>query len=218
MSILNVSNVYKDFGNSHILKGVNLTLEQGEQCVIKGASGCGKSTLLYLIGGLEDITSGDITVDKLNLSKLNDAKLAKYRNSKIGFVFQFHFLLSSLTCLENILLPARLGGHDVSKVKDYITSLAKTLGVDACLTRYPYEISGGQQQRINLIRALSLRPKLLLCDEPTGNLDSKNSSIVADLIFKLSRELGTTLLVVTHDEGMSQKFSKVHTMVDGILH
>lgn len=218
MAVLNVTNVYKDFGNSHILKGVNLELAQGEQCVIKGASGCGKSTLLYLIGGLEDITKGDITVDDLNIAKLNDAKLAKYRNSKIGFVFQFHFLLSSLTCLENILLPARLGGHSVSKVEKYIKGLAKTLGVEECLTSYPYQISGGQQQRINLIRALSLRPKLLLCDEPTGNLDSKNSKIVADLIFQLSRELGTTLLVVTHDEEMSKKFPKVHTMVDGILH
>ncbi|EPZ49701.1 ABC transporter, ATP-binding protein [Bacteriovorax sp. BAL6_X] len=218
MAVLSVSNVYKDFGNSHILKGVDLELSQGEQCVIKGSSGCGKSTLLYLIGGLENITSGQITVDNLNIGQMNDAKLANYRNSKIGFVFQFHFLLSSLTCLENILLPARLGGHDVSNVKKYIHSLAKTLGVAECLKRYPYEISGGQQQRINLIRALSLRPKLLLCDEPTGNLDSKNSKIVADLIFELSRELGTTLLVVTHDEEMSRKFSRIHTMIDGVLH
>lgn len=217
MAVLNVTNVKKDFGNSHILKGVDLSLDQGERCVIKGSSGCGKSTLLYLIGGLEEITAGEITVDNLNIGKLNDAGLAKYRNSKIGFVFQFHFLLSSLTCLENILLPARLGGHNVSKTKKYIESLAKALGVEECLKRYPFEISGGQQQRVNLIRALSLKPKMLLCDEPTGNLDSKNSKIVADLIFSLSKELGTTLLVVTHDEDMATKFDRTHTMVDGIL-
>ena len=183
-----------------------------------GASGSGKSTFLYMLGGLEKCNSGKIFVGGKEITKLNDDALAKYRNREIGFVFQFHFLLPTLTCLENILMPARLGKLDTKVVKKYILSLAKRLDVDDCLSKYPYQISGGQQQRINLIRALSLKPKLLLCDEPTGNLDSKNSEIVTDLLLELSREFGTTLVVVTHDDDVAERFNHRMHMVDGILH
>ena len=218
MSVINVENLNKSYGNLKVIDDLSFSLESGKQIVIMGASGSGKSTFLYMLGGLEKCNSGKIFVGGKEISKLNDDALAKYRNREIGFVFQFHFLLPTLTCLENILMPARLGKLDTKVVKKYILSLAKRLDVDDCLSKYPYQISGGQQQRINLIRALSLKPKLLLCDEPTGNLDSKNSEIVTDLLLELSREFGTTLVVVTHDDDVAERFNHRMHMVDGILH
>ncbi len=217
MSFIDATDVTKTFGKNHVLNKVNFHLESGSQCVIKGASGSGKSTFLYIVGGLERLNGGNIFVGDHNLSKMNDDQLARYRNEAVGFVFQFHFLLSSLTNLENILLPARLGKKKINEVESYITGLAKRLGVEECLEKYPYEISGGQQQRINLIRALSLKPALLLCDEPTGNLDSANSEVVTELLLELSEKQGTTLLVVTHDEEVSRHFDRVYHMVDGVL-
>lgn len=217
MSFIKAQNVSKKFGSNHVLHKLNFEIEKGSQCVIKGASGSGKSTFLYLLGGLEKINGGTIKVGTRDLAKLNDDQLAKYRNEDVGFVFQFHFLLSSLTCLENILLPARLGNKKTSEVTKYVKKLADHLGVTECLKKYPFEISGGQQQRINLIRALSLKPSLLLCDEPTGNLDSHNSEIVTKLLLELSRGDETTLLVVTHDEEVSQHFGTVYNMIDGVL-
>jgi ABC-type lipoprotein export system ATPase subunit len=217
MSFIDAVDVTKTFGKNHVLNKVNFHLESGSQCVIKGASGSGKSTFLYIVGGLERLNGGSIHVGTHDLSKLNDDQLAKYRNEEIGFVFQFHFLLSSLSNLENILMPARLGRKDVSEVEAYARVLAKRLGVEECLKKYPYEISGGQQQRINLIRALSMKPALLLCDEPTGNLDSANSEVVTELLLELSHNQGTTLLVVTHDDEVSQHFKNVYHMVDGVL-
>ncbi len=217
MSFVKVQNIVKKYGRSTILNSVNFSLEQGEQCVIKGASGSGKSTLLYLLGGLEKSNGGSIVVNGVNIGALNDDELAKFRNTEVGFVFQFHFLLSSLNCLENTLLPARLGDHNIAEVKKYVMHLAKRLGVEDCLKKYPYEISGGQQQRINLIRALSLKPSLLLCDEPTGNLDSKNSKLATELLIELSTNSGVTLLVVTHDDYVSSVFTNVKHMADGVL-
>ncbi|MAE59299.1 MAG: peptide ABC transporter ATP-binding protein [Halobacteriovorax sp.] len=218
MSVINVENLNKSYGKLKVIDDLSFSLESGKQIVIMGASGSGKSTFLYMLGGLEKCNSGKIFVGGKEITKLNDDALAKYRNREIGFVFQFHFLLPTLTCLENILMPARLGKLDTKVVKKYILSLAKRLDVDDCLSKYPYQISGGQQQRINLIRALSLKPKLLLCDEPTGNLDSKNSEIVTDLLLELSREFGTTLVVVTHDDDVAERFNHRMHMVDGILH
>lgn len=218
MSVISVENLNKSYGKLKVIDDLSFSLESGKQIVIMGASGSGKSTFLYMLGGLEKCNSGKIFVGGKEITKLNDDALAKYRNREIGFVFQFHFLLPTLTCLENILMPARLGKLDTKVVRKYIVSLAKRLDVDDCLSKYPYQISGGQQQRINLIRALSLKPKLLLCDEPTGNLDSKNSEIVTDLLLELSREFGTTLVVVTHDDDVAERFNHRMHMVDGILH
>jgi ABC-type lipoprotein export system ATPase subunit len=156
-----------------------------------------------------------VIIDQRNLTSLNDEELAQFRNSYVGFVFQFHFLLPSMTCRDNILLPARIGGRNVATVQKETHELAKFLGVDHCLEKYPYEVSGGEQQRINIIRALSLRPKILLCDEPTGNLDSKNSEKVTTLLKNLSADFGATLIVVTHDDKVASFFPRKIVIEDG---
>jgi ABC-type lipoprotein export system ATPase subunit len=145
---------------------------------------------------------------------MSDDELANFRNSNVGFVFQFHFLLPSMTCRDNILLPARIGGRDTAKVEKDTDELAKILGVTHCLQKFPFEISGGEQQRINIIRALSLRPKILLCDEPTGNLDSKNSEKVSTLLKNLAADFGATLMVVTHDDKVASFFPRKIVIVD----
>lgn len=214
-----VSDLKKSFSKTSVLKGVNLTIEKGGQYVIKGSSGSGKSTLLYLLGGLDRPDSGVISVNGENLASFSDEQLALYRNEKIGFVFQFHFLLSSMTCFENILLPASLSKKTtVKEVRPFVLEVAKLLGVGECLEKMPYELSGGQQQRINLIRAISLKPDYLLCDEPTGSLDSVNTEIVCDFLFKLSKSLNITLLTVTHDPNVASHFQSHFEMKDGILY
>lgn len=215
--IIKIENVKKSYTKSQALRGVSITMNEGEEYLIRGASGSGKSTLLYLLGGLDRPTEGNVIVNQKNLVELNDDELALYRNRYVGFVFQFHFLLSSMNCLDNILLPARLGGVYKDEVVMRAKSLAKLLGVEHCLEKYPYELSGGEQQRVNIIRALSLKPKLLLCDEPTGNLDSENSQKVIQLIRSLAREFGATLVVVTHDPQIAQSFSNQLVMKDGLL-
>lgn len=215
MSFIVLSNVEKSFGKTKVLRGLNLNIESKELVAIRGASGSGKSTLLYLLGGLDHPTSGKVLVEGKNLTTMDDEELALFRNQYVGFVFQFHFLLPSMTCRDNILLPARIGGHDTKRVEKDIDELAQTLGVTHCLTKFPFEISGGEQQRINIIRALSLRPKILLCDEPTGNLDSKNSEKVASLLKSLAAEFGATLLVVTHDDKVASFFPRKIVIEDG---
>ncbi len=215
MSFIVLSNVEKSFGKTKVLRGLNLNIESKELVAIRGASGSGKSTLLYLLGGLDHPTSGKVLVEGKNLTSMDDEELAQFRNQYVGFVFQFHFLLPSMTCRDNILLPARIGGHDTKRVEKDIDELAQTLGVSHCLTKFPFEISGGEQQRINIIRALSLRPKILLCDEPTGNLDSKNSEKVASLLKSLAAEFGATLLVVTHDDKVASFFPRKIVIEDG---
>ena len=215
MSFIRLEQVEKSFGKTRVLRGLNISIEQKELVAIRGASGSGKSTLLYLLGGLDQPTSGKVIIDNKNLSTMGDEALAHFRNESVGFVFQFHFLLPSMTCRENILLPARIGGRSLKQVEVDTTKLADVLGVQHCMDKYPFEISGGEQQRMNIIRALSLRPKILLCDEPTGNLDSKNSEKVATLLKNLSADFGATLLVVTHDDKVASFFPRKIVIEDG---
>lgn len=215
--IIKIENVTKHYAKSKALNGVTLNLQENEEYLIRGSSGSGKSTLLYLLGGLERPTSGEVIVNHKRLSDLSDDELALYRNRYVGFVFQFHFLLSSMTCLDNILLPSRLGDLYSKEVEERCLQLARVLQVEHCLEKLPYELSGGEQQRINIIRALSLKPKLLLCDEPTGNLDSENSQRVIQLLRTLAKEFHSTLLVVTHDPVISQSFKNQLVMKDGQL-
>ena len=217
MSFIKLINVEKTFGPTKVLQGINLEIADRELVAIRGASGSGKSTLLYLLGGLDVPTSGEVIINDKKLSKMSDKTLADFRNQNVGFVFQFHFLLPSMTCLDNILLPARIGGGEVklSQVEADVRKLANILGVEHCLPKFPYQLSGGEQQRVNIIRALSLRPKILLCDEPTGNLDSKNSEKVADLLKNLAADFGAILLVVTHDDKVASFFPRKIVIEDG---
>lgn len=215
MSLIKLENVEKSFGSTKVLRGINLNIDARELVAIRGASGSGKSTLLYLLGGLDKPTSGKVIINNKNLSQMQDEELAEFRNSIVGFVFQFHFLLPSMTCWDNILLPGRIGGKGTKQIEADAKKLADYLGVTHCLAKYPFEISGGEQQRINIIRALSLRPKILLCDEPTGNLDSKNTEKVANLLKDLAVEFGATLLVVTHDEKVASHFPRKIVIEDG---
>ncbi len=215
MAHVEIKQIKKSFATTDVLRGVNLTLNAGSQTALLGASGSGKSTLLYLLGGLDRPTQGEIIVDGMDLNQLDDDALADYRNKKIGFIFQFHFLLPSMKCLENILLPAQIGAINKKMVQSHIMELARFLEVEHCLDKFPYQISGGEQQRINIIRALSLKPALLLCDEPTGNLDSFNSKKVVELLKKISFEQGVTLLVVTHDHNVASQLKDKITIEDG---
>lgn len=217
MSFIQVENCKKNFGKVFALNGVSIGLEAGEQYAIQGSSGSGKSTLLYLLGGLDRPSEGSIKIDGKDLSTFNDEELAQYRNSEVGFVFQFHFLLPSMNCMDNILLPAKIGGQNPKNLKEEIQNLAERLKITHCLKKYPFELSGGEQQRVNIIRALSLKPKILLCDEPTGNLDSENSMNVAQILKSLAKDFGSTLVVVSHDISIANQFDHQLFMKDGVM-
>ena len=181
------------------------------------ASVSGKSTLLYLLGGLEKPDGGDITIGQTSIHHLNDENLSNFRNKMIGFVFQFHYLLNSMSVLENLYLPSRIGGGLSKETKDWIYDLCNHLGLAKLVKKMPYQLSGGEQQRVNLVRAISTRPKILFCDEPTGNLDSENSSLVVDLIVKLTNQEKMTTLCVTHNYEVADHFSHKWFMKDGRL-
>lgn len=212
-----IQDVSKSYGEQHALDHLSLNMQLGHQYAIVGASGSGKSTLLYMLGGLERPDSGRVLINGKDLSSLGDGLLAHYRNKNVGFIFQFHFLLPSITNLKNIMLPCEIGGGDTKAVKKMVLELADHLNVSHCLKKYPYQLSGGEQQRINIIRAMSMRPRLLLCDEPTGNLDSENSEKVTQLLKKLAEEFGATLVVVTHDRGIADSFKDKFILKDGRL-
>jgi ABC-type lipoprotein export system ATPase subunit len=217
MAFINVINVKKIYNRVPALDGVSFSLHEGERVAIRGASGSGKSTLLYLIGGLDGPTSGSIEVAGKKLDAMDDKELAHYRNAMVGFVFQFHFLLPSISCLDNILLPARIGNVKEKALVERAQDLAESLGVLPCLKKFPYELSGGEQQRVNIIRAVLMKPRLLLCDEPTGNLDSENSRKVTQLLQGIAEQEGATLVVVTHDQQVAAQFDRTLEMRDGRL-
>lgn len=212
---IRVENLQKKYKQTEVLRGVNFSVEKSSELAIVGSSGSGKSTILYILGGLEKPDNGRVLIDGAEITAMSDEDLSSFRNTQIGFVFQFHFLLPSMNCLENTLLPAKIGGFERSEVEQRVRELAKTLKVDHCLNKYPFEISGGEQQRINIIRAISLNPALLLCDEPTGNLDSKNSQIVMNLLRDVASRINSTLIMVTHDEKISSSFAHKISIEDG---
>ena len=215
MAHIFIENVSKSYSGQLVLKNLSLDLASGSQTALLGASGSGKSTLLYLLGGLDRVDSGKIQVDQLKIHQAQDQELAHYRNRDVGFIFQFHFLLPSMNCADNIMLPCEIGGFDKNKVEARVSDLAEQLGVTQCLKKYPYQLSGGEQQRVNIIRALSLSPKLLLCDEPTGNLDSVNSQKVTAMLKQLSLQHKVTLLLVTHDQNVASHFERKISIEDG---
>jgi lipoprotein-releasing system ATP-binding protein len=198
-----------------VLRGIDLEVKRGEVLVIVGASGAGKSTLLHLLGGLDTPTAGEVTLDGASLFAMGNAERTRMRNSQIGFVFQSYNLLPELDALENVCLPALLRAQRENDLAERGSQLLKAVGLGDRLEHRPAELSGGEQQRVAIARALMNRPSLLLADEPTGNLDSKTSDAILDLLWKIRAELGTTMVMVTHDEHISKRGERVLEIADG---
>lgn len=198
-----------------VLKGIDLDVKQGEILSIVGASGAGKSTLLHCVGTLDVPTSGTILLDGADLTKMGGAKLAAVRNKTIGFVFQFHHLLPEFTAFENVVMPGLIGGRGRREMAERANVLLEEVGLEHRSTHRPGELSGGEQQRVAIARALALEPKLLLADEPTGNLDSVTSDAIHDLFYEIADRHGTTIIVVTHNPGFAQRMPRVVEMTDG---
>lgn len=198
-----------------VLKGIDLTIHEREVLSIVGASGAGKSTLLHCIGTLDLPTSGRLTLAGEELTKLSSARLAHVRNQMVGFVFQFHHLLPEFNALENVMMPGLISGRSRSEMRQRAQELLELVGLSNRATHRPGELSGGEQQRVAVARALALKPKLLLADEPTGNLDSETGDAVHDLFFHINEEYGTTIVVVTHNPGFAQRMPRVVSMRDG---
>jgi lipoprotein-releasing system ATP-binding protein len=199
-----------------ILKGLSLELGEGDDVCILGPSGAGKSTFLHILGTLERPTSGQLLFRGEDLFTRSDEQLAKFRNQTMGFVFQFHYLLSEFTALENVMMPGRIGGMDTREARARAEKLLGMLGLTPRLTHYPSELSGGEQQRVAIARALHCGPAILLADEPTGNLDTQNAKLIQDLFFELKRELKLSLVAVTHDTQFASRFSRQLRMADGV--
>jgi lipoprotein-releasing system ATP-binding protein len=207
----------KDGAAVEVLRGVDLTVHEGEAIAILGTSGAGKSTLLHVLGTLEPPTAGEILFYGKNVTRFSSEKIAQFRNREIGFIFQFHYLLQEFTALENVLMPALIAGEDRAKFEERARELLEEVGLGHRLTHRPSELSGGEQQRVALARALVMHPRLLLADEPTGNLDSGNAEKVKDLFLSLSEKRGITVAVVTHDENIAYGFSRHLVMKDGLI-
>jgi lipoprotein-releasing system ATP-binding protein len=219
--LLVVEEVTKTFlhegNNVQVLRGVNLGVDQGEMVCIVGPSGAGKSTLLHLLGTLDLPTSGSIRFEGKDITRYSSARLAEFRNSYIGFVFQFHHLLPEFSALENVMMPGRIRGESGKGLMDRAASLLDEVGLSHRSTHRPGELSGGEQQRVALARALVMNPKLVLADEPTGNLDTGTSSAMHELLFRLNQSHGTTFLVVTHSRDLAGKMPRVVRMLDGTI-
>lgn len=219
MTILQTKELKKYYGSGdtqvRALDGVNLTVEQGEFVAIVGTSGSGKSTLLHMLGGLDRPTSGTVTVDGKDIFTLKDEALTIFRRRKIGFVFQAYNLVPVLSVWENIVLPIQLDGNKVDEA--YVNEVIATLGLEKKLQNLPSHLSGGQQQRVAIARALATKPAILLADEPTGNLDSKNSQDVMDLLTRASRHYQQTILMITHNKNLSASAERVFRVSDGVL-
>lgn len=205
----------KDGAAVEVLKGVNLTVREGETIAILGSSGAGKSTLLHVLGTLEPPTAGEVLYFGQDVTRFSSEKISRFRNREIGFIFQFHYLLQEFTALENVLMPALIAGEDRPKYEDRARQLLEDVGLGHRLTHRPAELSGGEQQRVALARALVMKPRLVLADEPTGNLDSANAQKVKDLFLRLSQDRGITIALVTHDEEIAGGFGRHVTMRDG---
>ena len=215
--MIKAKNIHFSYGNLQVLKGLDLEIEKGEFVSIVGASGSGKTTFLQLLGTLEKSDSGEIFVDGKSVRQLSEKQLAIFRNQKIGFVFQFHNLLAEFSALENVCLPAFIAGKNKKSAEKDANELLKMLGLENRLHHKPNELSGGEQQRVAVARALINRPAVILADEPSGNLDSKNAEELHQLLVKLNKEKGQTIVVVTHNAALANMANRKVEIIDGKL-
>ncbi len=216
--MIDIKSIRKSFGALEVLRGVDLHVGKGEVISIVGPSGAGKTTLLQLIGTLDRPTSGSILFNGQNLSGLSDKELATFRNKHIGFVFQFHQLLPEFTALENVMIPALIAGRSRREAEKEAMELLTVMGVAGRAGHKPSEMSGGENQRVAVARALINHPDVVLADEPSGSLDSKNKEELHKLFFELRNRYGQTFLIVTHDEELARITDRTIRMVDGLVH
>jgi lipoprotein-releasing system ATP-binding protein len=210
---------FKEKAEIPVVRGVNFAINQGEMVAITGASGVGKSTLLHILGALEAPSSGRVLFGpkQEDIFKYSDRTLSVFRNKQLGFVFQFHYLLPEFTALENVMMPALIAGHARGASEKQATEFLNFVGLSHRLSHRPTELSGGEQQRVAIARSVILRPKILLADELTGNLDSVNRNNVMDLLVKLNQATGISILLVTHDQEIAKKMHRVLVMRDGLF-
>jgi lipoprotein-releasing system ATP-binding protein len=215
--MLEAKGIEKSYGSLKVLKGVDLTVNRGEIVSIVGASGAGKSTLLHLLGTLDQPDQGTVFVNGLNVFHQTPNVLASFRNRHIGFVFQFHNLLPEFTALENVMIPGLLARRPEAEVKERATSLLEDLGLKDRMEHKPSELSGGEQQRAACARALMNKPDIILADEPSGNLDSRNANDLHELFFNLRAKMGQTFIIVTHNQDFANMADRKLEMRDGVL-
>ena len=217
MAVIQANDIHKAYGQLAVLKGLNLEVEKGQMAAIVGSSGAGKSTLLHILGTLDSPDKGQLLIDGVETSRLSPKQLSQFRNSHLGFVFQFHHLLPEFTALENAAMPAYIAGKSTEDANNKAQFWLEYLGLNERLQHRPRELSGGEQQRVAVARALVNQPKVILADEPTGNLDQNNAADLHKLLYGLRKEFGQTVVIVTHNAELAQLSDRVLTMKEGRL-
>jgi len=215
--MIKAENICKSYNQLQILKGINLSIHKGEIVAIVGASGAGKTTLLQILGTLDKADSGTLLLNEQSINKLSDAKLSYFRNKNIGFIFQFHQLLPEFTAFENVMIPAWIAKSNEVEAKQRALELFEYLGIKDRITHKPSELSGGEQQRVAVARAIINNPAVLLADEPSGNLDSASANSLHDLFFDLRDKFNQTIVIVTHNEELANRCDRKLTMKDGLI-
>jgi len=215
--LIEAKDIHKSYGHLHVLKGVNLHIAKGEFVSIIGKSGAGKSTLLHILGTLDKADQGQIQINEVDVLRLSKKKLAGFRNQNIGFVFQFHHLLPEFTALENVVIPGLIGKGPESELRKRAKEILDYLGLSERLEHKPGQLSGGEQQRVAVARALINQPAVIFADEPSGNLDSASSQDLHQLLFKLRKDFQQTFVIVTHNNDLAQMSDRILEMQDGIL-
>lgn len=213
--MIEIKDIHKSFGNLEVLKGVNLRVDRGEIVAIIGKSGAGKTTLLQIIGTLDYPDKGQIIIDGTDVFALKDKELAQFRNQHIGFIFQFHQLLPEFTALENVMMPALIGGIEYKQAKERATTLLCDLGLSERLEHKPNQLSGGEKQRVATARAMMMHPSVILADEPSGSLDNTNKLELHHLLLKLRNEYGQTIIIVTHDYELAEIADRIIEINNG---